>query len=115
MQRFIQGVDKVKNYYKILGLEKECSKEEIKKAYRNLAKSTHPDALSGISDEQKVIMEERFSEINIAYKILSDENKRSIYDIRYENYINKKKNKKTKDKLIIVKTNSLKDIAILKK
>ena len=62
----------MKDYYKILGVSRSASKDEIKKAYRKLAHKYHPDKEGG--DEAK------FKEINEAYQILSDENKRSQYD-----------------------------------
>ncbi len=60
------------DYYKILGLEKNASDIEIKKAYRKLAQKHHPDTEKG--DEKK------FKEITEAYEILSDKQKRSQYD-----------------------------------
>jgi molecular chaperone DnaJ len=62
----------MKNYYEILGVVKTASEEEIKKAYRKLAHQYHPDKAGG--DEKK------FKEINEAYQVLSDKNKRSQYD-----------------------------------
>ncbi|MFH0811649.1 MAG: DnaJ domain-containing protein [Pseudomonadota bacterium] len=64
-----------KNYYNILGVEKDASEEEIKKAYRKLALLHHPDRNSGNEDA-----EEKFKEISEAYAILSDRNKRLTYD-----------------------------------
>ncbi len=61
-----------KDYYKILGVEKNSSDDEIKKAYRKLAHKYHPDKSGG--DEKK------FKEINEAYQILSDKEKRNRYD-----------------------------------
>lgn len=61
-----------KDYYKILGVSKTASKEEIKKAFRNLAHKYHPDKNKG--DDTK------FKEINEAYSILSDDKKRAQYD-----------------------------------
>ncbi|MEX1014693.1 MAG: molecular chaperone DnaJ [Candidatus Paceibacterota bacterium] len=61
-----------KDYYKILGVEKTSSDEEIKKAYRKLAHKYHPDKDGG--DETK------FKEINEAYQILSNKNKKAQYD-----------------------------------
>ena len=60
------------DYYKVLGVDKNASEEEIKKAYRQLAHKYHPDKQGG--DEAK------FKEINEAYQILSDKNKKSQYD-----------------------------------
>ncbi|MEK7195316.1 MAG: molecular chaperone DnaJ [Patescibacteria group bacterium] len=61
-----------KDYYKILGVEREATEEEIKKAYRKLAHEHHPDKKGG--DEKK------FKEINEAYQILSNKQKRESYD-----------------------------------
>jgi len=61
-----------KDYYNILGVEKGSSDDEIKKAYRKLAHKYHPDKSGG--DEAK------FKEINEAYQVLSDKQKRSQYD-----------------------------------
>ena len=63
-----------KNYYDILGLDKNASPEDIKSAYRKLAKKYHPD----INKEPGAT--ERFKEINEAYECLSDPNKKSNYD-----------------------------------
>ena len=65
-----------KYYYKILGLEAFASIEDIKKAYRELAKKFHPDKNPGDKDA-----EEKFKEISSAYEILSDTQKRSAYDL----------------------------------
>lgn len=61
-----------KDYYNILGVNKGASKEEIKRAYRQLAHQYHPDKKGG--DEMK------FKEINEAYQVLSDDQKRQQYD-----------------------------------
>jgi len=61
-----------KDYYKILGVEKNASKEEIKKAFRKLAHQYHPDKKEGNAD--------KFKEVNEAYSVLSDETKRNQYD-----------------------------------
>jgi len=61
-----------KDYYKILGIDKNASEEDIKKAFRRLAHQHHPDKAGG--NEQK------FKEINEAYQILSDKQKRAQYD-----------------------------------
>jgi molecular chaperone DnaJ len=65
----------VKDPYKALGVEKKASDDEIKKAYRKLARQYHPDKNHG--DKQA---EERFKEIQEAYSILSDADKRRAYD-----------------------------------
>ena len=64
-----------KDYYKILGLNKNASKEDIKRAFRKLARKYHPDVNP---DEPKT--GEKFKEINEAYGILSDDKKREMYD-----------------------------------
>src|SRR3989344_6079137 len=61
-----------KDYYKILGVEKGATEDDIKKAYRKLAHQFHPDKPSG--NEQK------FKEINEAYQILSNKEKKAQYD-----------------------------------
>lgn len=63
-----------RDYYEVLGLQKGASAEEIKKAYRQLAKKYHPD----INKEPGA--EEKFKEINEAYDTLSDEQKKARYD-----------------------------------
>ncbi len=61
-----------KDYYKILGVEKNASADEVKKAFKKLAMQHHPDRQGG--DEKK------FKEINEAYQVLSDQDKRQKYD-----------------------------------
>ena len=64
-----------KDYYAILGVAKNATPPEIKKAYRKLAQSSHPDAKPGDKEA-----EERFKEISAAYDVLGDEDKRKAYD-----------------------------------
>jgi DnaJ-class molecular chaperone len=66
------------NCYEILGVEKTASEEDIKKAYRELAKKYHPDVVQ--EEKEKKASEEKFKEINVAYEILSDPDKRKEYD-----------------------------------
>ena len=67
----------MKDYYAILGVPRNASQEEIKRAYRELAKKYHPDKNRGDPEA-----EERFKEINEAYAVLSDPKKRAEYDRR---------------------------------
>ncbi|CAO2840316.1 unnamed protein product [Amaranthus hypochondriacus] len=69
-------------YYKVLGLEKECSPIELKNAYRKLAKQWHPDRYSA-SGNLKFVEEAKikFQAIQEAYSVLSDETKRFLYDV----------------------------------
>src|SRR3954465_13331933 len=64
-----------KDYYDILGVKKTASADEIKKAYRGLAKKFHPDKNKGNKDA-----ETRFKEMSEAYAVLSDAEKREQYD-----------------------------------
>lgn len=66
-----------RDYYEILGVSKNATSAEIKKAYRNLALQHHPDR---VAPEKKKEAEEKFKEISEAYAVLSDTNKRGQYD-----------------------------------
>jgi curved DNA-binding protein len=76
----------VGNYYEMLGVTKNASSAEIKKAYRTLAIKYHPDRNLG-----NKVAEEKFKDINEAYEVLSDQTRRVQYDqsINRKNFINK--------------------------
>src|SRR5919199_2882701 len=63
------------DYYKALGVDKKASQDDIKKAYRKLARQYHPDRNSG--DKQA---EERFKEVQEAYSLVGDPERRKQYD-----------------------------------
>ena len=65
-----------RDYYEILGVAKDASQDDIKKSYRSLAKKYHPD----VTDLSKEEAEAKFKEVSEAYEVLSDENKRRLYD-----------------------------------
>lgn len=65
-----------RDYYEVLGVERQAGEEEIKKAYRQLARQYHPD----VTKEDPKVAEERFKEISEAYEVLMDKPKRELYD-----------------------------------
>ena len=65
-----------KDYYAILGVPKTASEEEIRKAYKKMALKWHPDR----NRENKEAAEKQFKEVAEAYEVLSDKQKRTIFD-----------------------------------
>ena len=64
-----------RDYYEVLGVDKKADESTIKKAFRRLAKKYHPDTNAGDAKA-----EEKFKEITEAYDVLSDKEKRKLYD-----------------------------------
>src|SRR5512141_1196634 len=62
------------DYYEVLGISRDAGQDEIKKAFRKLARQYHPDV------NKEPAAEARFKEINEAYEVLSDDQKRAAYD-----------------------------------
>lgn len=69
-----------KSYYDILGVKKDASKDDIRRAFKKLSVKYHPDKHINDSEEDKKKAEEKFKEINEAYEVLSDDKKRQEYD-----------------------------------
>jgi molecular chaperone DnaJ len=65
-----------RDYYEVLGVAKDASAEDIKKAYRKLAMQYHPD----VTKEDRKVAEEKFKEVSEAYEVLVDDKKRKLYD-----------------------------------
>lgn len=73
--------NKKKDFYAILGLQKSATAEDIKKAYRELARKWHPDKFASAPKEEQEKAERKFKEIQEANSVLSDANKRQQYDL----------------------------------
>ena len=74
------------NYYDILGVSRTASAEEIKKAFRKLAKECHPDLFQDRSQEEIEQITKKFQKISNAYDIIGDEIKRQEYDREFAEY-----------------------------
>ena len=69
-----------KDYYKILGVDRNFTEDDLKKQYKKMCLKYHPDRQAGKSDDEKKKAEENFKDVQEAYECLSDANKRSYYD-----------------------------------
>jgi molecular chaperone DnaJ len=69
-----------RDFYEVLGVSRGASDDEIKKAYRKLAMKFHPDRVSSLPDNEKKQSEEKFKEIQEAYAVLSDPQKKQMYE-----------------------------------
>lgn len=70
-----------KDYYQILGIDRNASQDDIKKAYKKMCLKWHPDRWASATEKEKKEAEEHFKDVNEANSILSDENKRQHYDM----------------------------------
>jgi hypothetical protein len=73
-----EDIEEGTDLYELLGIKKTASKNEIRKAYRKLARSFHPDHHSG---DVRGEAEKKFVQINYAYVVLMDDEQRAVYDI----------------------------------
>ena len=97
----------MKNFYEILEVSKEATKDEIKKSFRKLAKKYHPD--TNVNDKT---LSEKFQLINEAYTVLSDDNSRKEYDekiFKTEAHSRNNKDKKKGSTYNTKKTGDIKD------
>ena len=67
---FVREINATENAYKILGVDSSASDEEVKKAYREMAKKNHPDLVSSLGEEVRQSAEKKFQEINEAYEVI---------------------------------------------
>src|ERR1044072_1335699 len=74
-------MSKTRDYYEVLGVKREASEDEIKKAYRKLARKFHPDLNPGDKTA-----EDQFKQLQGAYDVLSDAENRKLYDQYGENW-----------------------------
>lgn len=82
----------MKDFYQILGVKPDATEEEIKKAFRSLAKKYHPDM-----HPDDATMEAKFKEVNDAYAVLSDSKKRTEYDLSRNGQTNTKEKKQERE------------------
>jgi curved DNA-binding protein CbpA len=81
----------LKNYYSLLGVDFDASKDDVKQAYVRLAKKYHPDLGQNFCSAEKRQLEDMMKEINEAYSTLSDARKRKFYDEKLKPSLDRKK------------------------
>ena len=91
----------MKNYYEILGIKSDASKDEIKKAFRNLAKKYHPDKNKDNEAAYKM-----FQEVSEAYEVLGNEDAKCKYDEKLASFNGKTKNKREENNTTYAKKNT---------
>lgn len=69
-----------RDYYEVLGVDKNASEDDIKKAFKKAAMKYHPDRFANASDAERKEAEEKFKEVNEAYQVLSDSKRKQQYD-----------------------------------
>lgn len=99
----------MKNYYQFLGIDLNSTEEEIKKSFKLYAFKMHPDKHNGDK-----FFEERFKEINQAYEVLSDQNKKRLYDselkrkeINVQSFASKENSLRKKEHELVIKEKQL--------
>ena len=80
------GFFMAEDYYKVLGIARSANPDEIQKAYRKLARKYHPDLLNDKGDKEKAAAKQKFQQVQHAYDVLSDPEKRGMYDQFGENF-----------------------------
>lgn len=85
------------DYYDILGISSNATEQEIKKAFQKIAKTCHPDMTKDLPEEEQKKRQEIFIKATEGKNILTNETKRTAYDVRYKNYQERKKEKRQEE------------------
>lgn len=83
----VHGKDYLKDYYAILGVEKDADDEELKKIIKKERAGNHPDRLVHLSDELKQTARQRYTLVNEAADVLLDKKKRAVYNVLFEKFL----------------------------